>query len=174
MKRYILPAVLIVVIAIAVTWIVVRGGAEAKPSPTPSPTQSKSPVIPQTPQPETSPIDYSSLPPKASCSLKGTIRYLNANTYDNGNALFTYNGIDHPGRNVLWTVTPNDDIDVGPDIFDRYPLPDGTSLLSITLPQNPIVKRYTLTASVQYGRLVNGNVKVSIAQCSGSTTVILP
>lgn len=170
MKRLIILIVLVVII-LAVLVIVTKG---TKPVSSPLPSVSVS-QIPLTPRPESTPIDYSKFSAKASCSLKGTIRYIDATTYNNGDALFTYKGIDHPGRNIIWTVTPKDGLSIGPNIFDRYPLPDGTSLISITLPENPIAKRYTLTAAVQYGRLApDGNIKVSVAQCSGSTTIILP
>lgn len=110
----------------------------------------------------------------ATCVLKGEIKYITKNTYNNQDALFTYKGVDHPGRNIKWTVAPADDLTVGPNIFDRMVLPDGKSLLGIVLPENPIAKKYTLTASVDYGRLVDGAVKVSEQKCSGKTTIVLP
>ena len=110
----------------------------------------------------------------ASCQLKGEIKFVNSNTYDNQDALFTYSGIDEPGRNIMWTVSPQDDIQVGPNIFTRIPIPNGESLLGVFLPENPKYKRYELTAKIQYGRVVDGNVKVFEKQCDGKTTVVLP
>jgi len=120
---------------------------------------------------------------QASCRLQGEIKFLNHNTYDNQDALFVYSGVDHPGRNIFWTVTPQDDISVGPNIFGKIFLPNGESLLSIALPENPKYKQYELTVKMHYGRLVDekdnfvtvgGNVKVFEKQCEGKTTVVLP
>ena len=119
----------------------------------------------------------------ASCKLKGEIKFFDHNTYDNQDALFTYKGIDHPGRNVLWTVTPSDSISVGPNVFSNIAIPNGESLLGVVLPTNPKSKRYELTAKIQYGRLVDdkgkfvtagGYVKVFEKQCDGKTVVVLP
>ncbi|HEY4474791.1 MAG TPA: hypothetical protein VJC06_02625 [Candidatus Paceibacterota bacterium] len=128
-------------------------------------------------------VPWSLLLGQASCRLQGEIKFLNHNTYDNQDALFIYGGVDHPGRNIFWTVTPQDDISVGPNMFGKLVLPNGESLLSITLPENPKHKRYELTVKIHYGRLVDekdnfvtvgGNVKVFEKQCDGKTTVVLP
>ncbi len=119
----------------------------------------------------------------ASCELKGEIKFLNHNTYDNQDALFTYKGVDHPGSLVFWTVTPQDDISIGPNIFSNIPIPNGDSLLGIVLPENPKSKQYEITATIQYRRQVDakgnfvtegGNIKTFQKQCVGKTTVILP
>ena len=129
------------------------------------------------------PVPWNLLLADASCTLKGEIKFLDHNTYDNQDALFTYKGIDHPGRNVLWTVTPNESISVGPNVFSNIAIPNGESLLSVVLPDNPKSKRYELTAKIQYGRLVDGKgkfvtaggyVKVFEKQCDGKTVVVLP
>ena len=128
-------------------------------------------------------VPWSLLLADASCELKGELKFLNHNTYDNQDGLFIYKGVDHPGRNVFWTVTPQDNISVGPNIFNRTPIPDGESLLGVVLPENPKYKKYEITAKIQYGRLVDGkgnfvtesgNVKVFEKQCVGKTTVVLP
>lgn len=119
----------------------------------------------------------------AFCKLNGEVKFLDHNTYDNQDALFTYIGIDHPARNVLWAVSPQDDIRVGPNILNKTPIPNGESLLGIVLPDNPKYKKYELTAKIQYGRLVDqkgnfvtagGYVKVFEKQCDGKTIVVLP
>jgi len=129
------------------------------------------------------PTSWSLFLEDASCELKGEIKFLNHNTYDNQDALFIYKGIDNPGRNVFWKVYPQDDLSVGPNILNKVPIPDGESLLGITLPENPKYKKYELSASIQYGRLVDengkfvatgGNVKVLEKPCTGKTTVVLP
>ncbi|TSC74855.1 MAG: hypothetical protein G01um101444_146 [Parcubacteria group bacterium Gr01-1014_44] len=158
----------------------------ASPSPLPTPR----PSISKTPLPKASGISlfgeqtpWNLLLADASCELKGEIKFLNHNTYDNQDALFTYKGIDSSGRNIFWTITPQDGLSVGPNIFNKIPLPDGESLLGISLPENPKYKKYELTARIQYGRLVDekgkfvtagGNVKVFEKPCLGKTTVVLP
>lgn len=164
-----------------------EASASLSPTPTPRPNITKVPVPLPTGDGRTSfigeTVPWSLLLADASCELKGEIKFLNHNTYDNQNALFIYKGIDHPGRNVLWTITPQDNISVGPNIFDRFPIPNGESLLVVTLPESPKYKEYELTAKIQYGRLVDdkgnfvtvgGNVKLFEKQCSGKTTVVLP
>ncbi len=163
----------ITLITVVVIFLVVGGVAfyKMRDSSMPAPSPSISPIPSGVP-----PIDFSKLPAKASCKLKGTIRYvsLKPNIYDNGDALFSYSGVDEEGRNVLWKVTPDDGIDMGPSIFTQLKIPDGSSLLSVTLPDFPTAKRYTVTASLQYGRFVDGSLRVLIAPCSGSTTILLP
>ena len=128
-------------------------------------------------------VPWSLLLADASCELKGEIKFLNHNTYDNQDALFIYKGIDHPARNIFWTVVPQDDISIGPNIFSKISLPDGESLLGLVLPDNPKYKKYELTVKIQYGRQVDekgnfvvsgGNVKVFEKQCTGKTMVVLP
>ena len=88
--------------------------------------------------------------------------------------MFSYKGVDHPARLVKWTISPDDIIDVGPNIFSSLVLPDGESLVGVSIPENPKYKKYELTAAITYGRIVNGDVKVYETQCSGKTTVVLP
>ena len=155
------------------------------PTPTPRPIATKVPL--PTGDGRTTFIDesvpWSLLLGQASCRLQGEIKFLNHNTYDNQDALFVYSGVDHPGRNILWTVTPQDDISVGPNIFSKLVLPNGESLLGIVLPENPKYKQYELTVKMQYGRLVDekgnfvtagGDVKVFEKQCDSKTTIVLP
>ena len=160
---------------------------EISVSPTPKPVISKIPLPSPTGDGRTTfigeTVPWSLLLTDASCELKGEIKFLNHNTYDNQDALFIYKGIDHPGRNVFWTVTPQDNISVGPNIFNKIPIPNGESLLGVVLPQNPKYKQYEIIAKIQYGRQVDaqgnfvsagGNVKLFEKQCDGKTVVVLP
>ena len=164
-------------------------GVQTSPniSPSPGPKITKVPVPLPTGDGKTTfigeTVPWSLLLADASCELKGEIKYLNHNTYDNQDALFIYKGIDHPGRNIFWTITPQDNISVGPNIFNKIPIPNGESLLGISLPENPKSKAYDITAKIQYGRLVDANgkfvtaggtVKLFEKQCQGKTTVVLP
>ncbi|MEK7661896.1 MAG: hypothetical protein AAB355_00120 [Patescibacteria group bacterium] len=138
------------------------GSPQASPKPTPRLTPSGSPSL------------WEQLSGEASCELKGEIKYLTRTIYDNQDALFTYKGVDHPGRLINWVVSPNDGLSIGPNLFSSLLLPDGESLIGVSLPENPKYKAYELTASITYGRLIDNNVKLFTKQCSGKTTVVLP
>lgn len=173
----------------------------SKPSETPqgatlipslSPTPRKVPNVAKIPLPigdgKTTfidePVPWDLLLSDASCELKGEIKFLNGNTYDNQDAVFIYSGIDHPARNIKWTVTPNDgSLSIGPNIFSKIQIPYGQVLLGIFPLQESKSKRYELTAKIEYGRLVDkdgrfviagGNVKLFEKQCQGKTTVVFP
>lgn len=161
-------------------------------SPSVLPSPSRSPNIAKTPLPTgdskttfvDEPVPWHLLPPDASCELKGEIRFLNADTYDNQDAVFIYSGIDHPARNIKWTKTPDDgSLSIGPNIFSKMQLPYGQTLLGVFPLEEPKSKRYELTAKLAYGRLVDengkfvtvgGNVKIFEKQCDGKTVIVFP
>ncbi len=150
------------------------------PSSSATPTSTTKPSVSVKPG-QTPPIqesDYSKLlrqlgSTPATCVLKGGVDFLQPHLYDNKDSMFTYKGIDHEARLITWTVVPNDSLEIGPNLFNKLPLPDGKSLLSISLPNNPISKHYDLYAKVNYARLVNGDVKIMTASCAGKVTVDL-
>lgn len=163
------------------------------PTPTPTPVPTKKPSLTKEPTPLPTgdgrttfidePVPWELLLKDASCKLQGEIKFLASDLYNNQDALFIYSGIDNPARNIFWTVTPDDDISVGPNLFAKRVIPDGDSLLGIVLPENPKSKTYILTAKIQYGRLIDekgsfvavgGNVKIFEKQCEGKTTIVLP
>ncbi len=174
-KKIIFSAVLTVIIVVGIyLWGFdgIKSISDIVNSPEPSPTES--PNISLSPTTSPSPTKTAFPVVNTSCQLKGEIKFLDSNTYDNQDALFTYSGIDDPARNILWTVFPQDDIRVGPNIFTKMPFPNGTSLLGVFLPENPKYKRYELTARVQYGQVVDGSVNILEKQCDGKTVVVLP
>ena len=147
----------------------------ANPSPSKSSTSSTpKPLAQPTQELSEQTLRWNQLTGEAYCELTGEIKYLNSNTYDNQDARFIYRGIDHPSRGIVWVVSPNDGLDIGPDIFAQMPLPDGISLIGVSLPETQYYKKYELTASINYGRLVDGNIKVYTKQCVGKTIVVLP
>lgn len=166
--------------------------ASGTESPSASPLPSRFPNIIKTPLPigdgrttfVGESVPWNLLLSDASCELKGEIKFLNSNTYDNQDAIFIYNGIDHPARNIKWTKTPDDgSLSIGPNIFSKIPIPNGQLLLGVFPLEEPKSKRYELTAKIAYGRLVDesgkfvtagGNVKIFEKQCQGKTTVVFP
>lgn len=161
-------------------------------SPFPSPSPSQLPKVSRTPLPTGDgrttfvgeSVPWHLLLSDASCELKGEIKFINANTYDNQDAVFIYNGIDHPARNIKWTKTPDDgSLAIGPNIFSKIPIPNGQLLLGVFPLETPGSKRYELTAKIAYGRLVDengkfvtagGNVKIFEKQCDGKTVIVFP
>lgn len=158
------------------------------PSPTPTPRSSVSKVPLPTGDGKTTFIDekvpWELLLADASCELKGEVKFLNEKTYDNQDAVFIYKGVDHPGRNIRWTISPAEpNLEVGPNIFSKIPIPNGESLFGIFPKGTLSAKRYELTAVMEYGRLIDGkgnfvtvggNVKLFDKPCKGKTTVVFP
>ena len=202
-KTFLLSLLVVVVLSGTYFWMSKHFGSKGgvllspspsfiEPTPTPIVTLSPTPKVSKVPLPTgdgaTSfvgePVPWRLLLDDASCELKGEIKFLNDHIYDNQNALFIYHGVDHPARNVKWTITPAEpNLSAGPNIFSKLSIPDGQSLLGI-FPVDPVsAKKYTLTAVMQYGRLVDdkgkfvtvgGNVKVFEKPCRGQTTVVFP
>ncbi len=110
----------------------------------------------------------------ATCQLKGLIQFIQPNLFDNKDSLFTYQGIDSEARLILWKVIPDDDIRIGPNIFNKLPIPNGKSLLTVALPDKPKSNRYELYAQVTYARLVNGGAENYVANCTGKVVVDVP
>ncbi len=150
-------------------------------SPSPTPSRSNNPRVSISPIPTPTPgaLDeqsqrWNTLKGEAYCELKGELKFLNHNVYNNQDARFIYRGVDHPARIITWKVTPDDGLSIGPNLFSKLPLPDGESLINVVLPETTNYKTYELTASINYGRLVDGNIKTFNKDCVGKTTVVLP
>lgn len=141
-----------------------------------SPTASGSPAVTGSPRPSptatNSPKLTNKLPP-ASCQLTGSIDFLEKGLYQNKNANIVYKNIDSVARGIIWTVTPQDDLSVGPNLFATLPVPNGTEDVTVGLPDNPKSKSYTLTAKVTYGWYTNGDFGIKEAPCSGKIPVNL-
>lgn len=187
-KKYIIGAIVIIVLLVifGVYNFTSQNGQkpEASITATPSVSESASPTPSSLPSKTQNPQStegwsqstklWQILKGPAYCELKGEIKFVSSNIYDNQDALFIYRGVDHPGRLINWTITPSDDLDIGPNLFAQMNLPDGQSLIGVVLPQNPKYKRYELTAQITYGRQINDNIEVYTQSCVGKTTVILP
>ena len=204
MKTFWIVLLLVILVLAGVYFGVLRRAPSGEPavsaSPEPSKTISPSPSPSPTPRPSVSKVPlptgdgkttfidekvpWELLLADASCQLKGEIKFLNEKTYDNQDALFIYQGVDHPGRNIKWTILPAEpNLEIGPNIFSKIPIPDGQSLLGV-FPKGTLgAKKYELTAVMEYGRLVDekgkfvtggGNVKLFEKQCQGKTTVVFP
>lgn len=109
----------------------------------------------------------------ASCTVGGSIDFLSRNIFSSKDAKITWKNVDIQSRQIHWTITPNDGLAIGPNIFANLKVPEGSEVLTVGLPANPKAKTYKLTASVTYGEFVNGNVVVKETACTGSVAVRL-
>src|SRR3989338_667852 len=105
------------------------------PVPTPTATAEPSPVV-FSPKPVASqqPDALNKYPP-AECTLTGSITFIEAKLYENKDANIIYKNIDSIARLILWTITPQEDLSIGPNIFANLPLPDGTEDITLSLPE---------------------------------------
>ncbi len=118
-------------------------------------------------------MDYSQFKGPAVCSVGGTMTFSDSSTAINDNNYFVYSGIDSPARQIVWSISPKDDLRVGPNLAASLTLPDGKQMVGVVLSKNPVSKKYTLTAVANYGRLENEGIVVKTAKCSGAVTVLL-
>src|SRR3989344_2418577 len=141
-----------------------------------TPTAEPSPVISATPNP-TPPVsqkpDAMNKYPPAECALTGSITFLSPKLYENKDANIIYKNIDSIARLVFWTISPHDNLSVGPNIFANLPLPDGMEDLTVSLPDSPKSKNYILTAKVTYGVFINRNLEIKESSCTGQIPVEL-
>lgn len=119
------------------------------------------------------PVPYSQLTKPATCKVEGSIEFVKSNTYITKGAKISWTGIDNPARQIKWKISPSDNLRIGPNLMANLPIPDGSNEVGATLPENPKSRHYSLTASITYSRLVDGNPKDYEASCSGKVTVDL-
>lgn len=151
-------------------------------SPTPTGSISVSPVV--TPTSSATPmatlrprtggfIGPTGLTKPATCALAGQIIFRQPNLFESKNVSISYQNVDDEARLINWSMSPSDALTIGPNIFVALPLPDGSSKITVALPQNPKSKSYTLRATVGYGQVIGNNVVVKTAACTGSISVQL-
>ena len=108
----------------------------------------------------------------AKCNLTGEIVFIEPNIYESGKAFIEYENIDHEARLITWTVIPEYDFSTGPNIFANLAIPTGKVGLSVSLDDIlPIQKEYVVKAKVTYGQLINGDIKLFEAECTGETKI---
>ncbi len=108
----------------------------------------------------------------AKCNLTGEIVFIQPNLYENKGASIGYENIDHEARLITWIVIPEYDFSMGPNIFANLPIPAGKVGLSASLDNIlPAQKEYTVKAKVNYGQLINGDIKLFEAECAGETKI---
>ncbi|MEK7600424.1 MAG: hypothetical protein AAB463_00495 [Patescibacteria group bacterium] len=182
MQKSLIVGSIIAGAVLALAWGVVRwDDARQVASPSPSivvsPNVSVSPLpsgsaLPSTkPRPTVTPFaGPTGLTAPASCKLEGSVRFISKDTYESRNARISWENVDSRGRNIVWKTLPSGGLNIGPNIFESIGIPKGSSDITVALPANP-AKRYTLSAEIGYGQIVDGNVVVKQAKCSGSIVV---
>ncbi len=119
-------------------------------------------------------IPYDQLPAIASCNLSGgEIVFSSPGVAINYDAYIEYTGVDHPGRLFFWDTSPATDgeLSIGPSIFSDLSLPDGQKNILVVNNTESLAKEYKITASINYGRMVDGWIEMFTAQCTGDITV---
>lgn len=172
-KKYTLLIGLIIAI-IVVVLLVYKGNYGQQPiaseTPSTSVTVSESPA-PTSVNGSSAPfIGLTGLKSPATCKLEGELVFIAPNISENHNARISWNNVDIASRNITWTITPKADLGVGPNLFANLKLPSGSESITVRLPDDS-KSSYKLRAAVGYGEVVNGNVVVKNATCSGEVTV---
>lgn len=114
--------------------------------------------------------------PAATCQLTGSIDFIKDDLYETKGAKISYQNVDDIIRQIYWKTNPDDGaLVVGPNLFEQLVIPNGERQVGVSLIKSTSVKSYSLTAQITYGvKESNGNVKVKIADCSGSVIVNMP
>ena len=172
-KKYTLLTALIVVV-IVVMVLVSKNNNGQRPAgsetPVPSGTVSGSPTPTATNGSPAPFVGLTGLKSPATCKLEGELVFIAQNISENHNAKITWNNVDIASRNITWTVTPKADLRVGPNLFANLKLPNGSENVTVLLPDDS-KPSYKLRATVGYGEMINGNVVVKNAACSGEVVV---
>ena len=146
--------------------------------PSVSPDVEQSPIPTPTPRPVPSLTEepFSSLhgiKSPATCQISGETNFIDQKTYSS-NTKIVWQNVDSQGRLINWHVSPKDNLAIGPNIFANLTVPGGEyENLTVRLPENPASKTYLLTASITYGQIIKGDVKVKEVNCTGQVKVNL-
>lgn len=118
-------------------------------------------------------VPFSALTKPATCQASGKIDFFSQSSAID-TAKFSYTGIDNRARQVFWKSLPQENgFGIGPNMIAQYKIPDDNIQVIVTLPPAPQAKHYVFTASMNYGRLVDGGVRVYNVGCSGQVEVNL-
>ena len=135
------------------------------PSPTLTPSPSATVVVPKK-----TPVVNQKI---ASCDVGGEIYFLESNLFEDRGSFINYKNIDSISRLIDWKISPDAQASIGPNMFSGLVVPDGSSSVLISFNEKPSHRNFVLTASVSYGVLINGEMVVKTAQCSGQVKVTI-
>lgn len=110
----------------------------------------------------------------ATCQIGGEINFSASDSFSSADSRISWQNVDSQGRLIKWRVAPSDNLAIGPNLFANLAVPSGQyHNLTVRLPDRPIAKNYILTASITYGQIIQGDVKVKETDCTGQVKVNL-
>lgn len=146
---------------------------EATPGSTSSPQARPSVPVLSTPTPEPF-LGLNGITSPATCQIEGEVEFTAGDSFRSKGSKISWQNVDSRGRLIKWQINPDDELAIGPNIFESLPLPDGQyENLTVRLPEKPISKSYLLTASVTYGQFIKDNLEVKEVNCTGQVKVNL-
>lgn len=157
MQRNALIVTIIIVLALVAGGILyVRKGLEATPTPTPE---------------EGVPVGISKVRPE--CQLGGELVFIEEKTYRVDGAYFNYQKVEDSHDFIRWTISPQEEASIGPNMFSSLPLPAGKETITFAFKKvgRPQYKTYELRASIDYPYVVNNKVEILNKPCDGVTKV---
>lgn len=132
------------------------------PTPTPRPVPTETPFL-----------GLHGIKTPATCQVSGEAEFSGSGLYSS-NTKLSWQNVDSQGRLINWRISPQDNLAIGPNIFANLTVPDGEyENLTIRLPENHVSKNYLLTASITYGQIIQGDVKVKEVNCTGQAKINL-
>lgn len=183
-NKTIIQLVILAVVIILITVFFTKNDSQEpedlvlSPTPTVSTSVSPTPIPtshPKIPTPTPNLQDPTSIVGRlapAKCNLTGEIVFIKPNLYESRGSFIEYENIDHEARLINWTIIPEYNFSMGPNIFANLAIPAGKVALSTSLDDVlPTQKEYTVKAKVTYGQLINGDIKLFEAECTGETKI---
>src|SRR3989344_4577427 len=110
----------------------------------------------------------------ATCQIQGEVLFGSKDSFSSRDSKISWQNVDSQGRLIFWHISPKDNLAIGPNLFGNLTVPNGEyENPTVRLPENPIAKSYILTASITYGQIIQGDVKVKETDCTGKIKVDL-
>lgn len=163
MKKNLLLGIVGFLVVLGVGYVVYDKTEEGVPQKTPT-------ASPQASGNQGVPTGVSTVRPE--CQLGGQIVFIADKTYRSEGATFDYKNVEDSHDFIRWTITPEEDASIGPNMFNGLPLPAGKETIIIGFNQGPPKRTtYELSASIDYPYLVNNEVVILNKKCSGVTKV---
>lgn len=135
-----------------------------------SPTSSPRPNMKETEEPF---LGLRGITSPATCQISGEANFSSPDSFSS-NTKISWQNVDSQGRLIKWHISPKDDLAIGPNLFANLIIPNGQyDNFTIRLPEKPVAKAYLVTASVTYGQIIKGDVKVKEVNCTGQVKVNL-
>ena len=159
MRKYTLPVVIVVVIVLVISGVIyIKKGIGPVVTPTPTPDEGV-------------PVGVSKIHPE--CQLGGELVFIQEDLYRVDGAYFNYQKGEDPHDFVRWSISPQEEVSIGPNMFSSLTLSSGKETITFAFEKSgrPQHKTYELKASIDYPFVVNNKVEVLNKPCAGVTKV---